>query len=312
MSRVGEQLVERPAQAGQAAVDRARHGTDDGLGARRHLDEADRLALGGLRERERQGRPGVAPAAPDALGAVQVAERDVVHPGEGRGGDARRPADRDELALAVAPVGPGHERVRHHGRRRAGRPAGQVGPHERERRRHHGAVAALLAAQGAAAQVGLQVGHGVHEPVPHAHGLPAARRIRAHVKPAAGEQRRREAQPLGRVVVARDDDDGRHLRQPGQRVVGEPDGVHGRDRPVVQVARDHDGVRTLGPREPTSQSTHAACAPSRSSPWKARPRCQSAVWSSSIASKGVARHGRNLTHAGPFRHMAVAITTRSR
>jgi hypothetical protein len=230
---------------------RARDGAGDELGrglASAHVDERDGLAVRGLREGEGQRRPGVAPVPTDALRAVQVAERDVVDPGEGGDGNARRAAD-GEVALALGGLGPGDEGVRHDHGTGAGRPPGEVGADAGHRRAEDGGVAALHHVQLGADGVGLEVRDRVERESADKDGLAAARGLRAQVQPRAREQRGAEAQAGGRVVVARDDDDGRHGGQARERLVGQGDRVHGRKRPVVEVARDDDRVDGGRPRE---------------------------------------------------------------
>jgi len=73
--------------------------------------------------------------------------------------------------------------------------------------------------------------------------LPASAQVHA----GRVRESRVEPQPGRGVVVAAGDDHGGPGRgQPRERVVGELDGVHGRQRPVVDVAGDHHEVDVLG------------------------------------------------------------------
>jgi hypothetical protein len=91
-------------------------------------------------------------------------------------------------------------------------------------------------------EVRLEVGDRVHEPVPDRDRLPDSRGVGADVHVGAREQLGAEAEPRGRVVVARDQDDRRELAQPRERLVGEPHRLHRRQRAIVEVARDEHRV----------------------------------------------------------------------
>ena len=65
--------------------------------------------------------------------------------------------------------------------------------------------------------------------------------------PAASISRRAEAEPLrGVVVAAGEHHPGAGRGEPGQGLVGQPDRVDVRQRPVVDVAGDDDQVDPLG------------------------------------------------------------------
>jgi energy-coupling factor transporter ATP-binding protein EcfA2 len=63
------------------------------------------------------------------------------------------------------------------------------------------------------------------------------------------DQRAIDPEPQRRVVVAADQDHpGAGAAEPGERVLAERDRVHRGDGPVIDVARDEDGVHPLGAR----------------------------------------------------------------
>lgn len=106
--RVGEQVLQVPAQAGERAGHRAVDplGGQGAVGAEIHEPHA--LAVVGLREGVRQRGSRVAHALGDDLAAVQVPEGGVVDSVEDSGGHGGDAADGD-VPLAVAHLTAGDE-----------------------------------------------------------------------------------------------------------------------------------------------------------------------------------------------------------
>ena len=76
--------------------------------------------------------------------------------------------------------------------------------------------------------------------------MPTDGGVGADEDPGGVDEPGAEAEPLGGVVVAAGDDDLRPRRgQPRERLVGQPDRVDLGQRPVVDVAGDHDEVDPL-------------------------------------------------------------------
>ncbi len=251
-ARPGEEVVEPAGDAGQRPVHRRRHRLDGQRRARpvAQLDDQQLLGLVLLGERERQGRPAVADPVGEPLRAVEVPERGVVDAVEDRPRHGRDAADGD-VALALARLGPGDERMGQHDRAGVGT-VGEVSPHPSHHRVEDRCVAALVAAELDAHGIGLEVGHGVdgHRPgrVVEQDRPMGLRHVGAQVDAGEVDQPGPEAEASGGVVVAADEhDSGARGGQPAERVVEDGDRIDRGQRPVVDVAGDDHHVDALGP-----------------------------------------------------------------
>ena len=213
----------------------------------------DGLAVVGLVERVLEQRAGVAHALADALGAVQVAERDVVEAVEQVARDLAGAADR-ERPLGLATSRAGDEGV---GDDHVPGVVVHLLAHEVQLRLQHGLVRVdVLAPERAARGLGIGVGERPEDDL-HAVGAgdatPARRRADlAHdVQAHARDQTAEVLQAPGAVVVAGD----HHHRDPqveGQRcqhVVQDAHGLGGR-RPRGRTRRRPRPRRPAGPPPP--------------------------------------------------------------
>ena len=112
----------------------------------------------------------------------------------------------------------------------AGQGSGQVG-----------FTAGIQVRQRLAHEVGLQVGHRVHEGAPGLDGRADRLGVCHHVQ-RGGEHVGEKPQACRPVVVPRRQDDRRQRRQLAQGAAHPCEGVEGRDRAVEHVARDEHGV----------------------------------------------------------------------
>ena len=145
----------------------------------------------------------------------------------------------------------GDERVgEHHGAGAAGA-SGEVGADPAHRLGERGLVAAGGQVPRLPEVVGVEVGQAVDRDRPvvvaEQHRGADAGGMGAQVHAGGVDELGPEAEPLGGVVVAA----GHHQPgagggDPGERLVGQPDRVDGRQRPVVDVTREHHQVDALG------------------------------------------------------------------
>ena len=143
-----------------------------------------------------------------------------------------------------------HERVgQHDGPAPAG--AAEVGAHASHRLGERRLVGAGREPPRLVQRLRVEVGDAVDRDRPvgvlEQHRRADRRRVRADVDTGSVEEPGAEAEPLGGVVVARDEHDpGTRRSQPRERLVREPDGVDVGERAVVDVTRDDHQVDALG------------------------------------------------------------------
>lgn len=245
--RVLQQGVQAAAEPGQGPLDRAVDPLLGGEGAAAvQLDQPHGLAVVGLGEGVGERGAGVADAARDALGAVEVAEGHVVDAVEDPGGNGGDPADGD-VPLAVAGLATRHEGVREDDGAGSGGAGGEVGADPVHSGGQDRFVPGLGGAEGVLDEGRFQVGEAVEGDVAVAVGQDdgggAALGVGTQVDPGPVEEPGADAEPAGRVVVPRDHDGGdSDGGEPVQRAVEEFDGGERRDGPVVDIAGDEDHV----------------------------------------------------------------------
>ena len=122
---VGEQVVEGAPQPRQRPRDGRLDERRGDPSVAVEVDQPRTLGLGVLGEGVGERGPAVAHPVGQRLGAVEVAEGDVVDPVEQPGRHPGHPADAD-VALGLAGLAAGHEGVRQHHRPRAGGAGGEV------------------------------------------------------------------------------------------------------------------------------------------------------------------------------------------
>ena len=157
---VGQQRLEVPAQPRQGPRDRRLDELRRGGAVRVEVDDPRALEVVGLGEGVGQRRAAVADPVGQGVPAVQVAEGDVVDAVEDPGRDQGDAADAD-VALGVAGLAAGDERVGQHQRAGAARSAGEVGADPGHRGAQGGLVRAPAQSPRLAQRVGLEVGDAV-------------------------------------------------------------------------------------------------------------------------------------------------------
>ena len=265
---IREQLIHGSLEHRDAPQRRDGHHLDVGHRGVVRGHEGDRLGGPGLGEGIRDGGACVADrdgCARDVLRAVQVPGRHIVQAvGQGLltperveqvrryGGDAAHL----DVALGVRGLCPRHEGVRHRdGRALVTRvaPSRKVREHPAQGSRQDRLVGAgqgsgqvVLAPhrqvrQALPHEVGLQVGHRVHESTPGLDRGADRLGVRHHVQ-RGGQHVGEQPQARGPIVVSRRQDDRRDLRQLAQGATHPRERIHGRNRAVEHVARDEHGV----------------------------------------------------------------------
>ena len=214
------------------------------------VDQPRALGLGVLGEGVGERGAAVAHPVGQRLGTVEVAEGDVVDPVEQPGRHPGHPADAD-VALGLAGLAARHEGVRQHDGAGAGRAGREVAAYAVE----GDGQRCLVGAHGQAPRLGqrqrVEEGEAVDGDRTVLVGQPDGGAdpggVGADEDAGGVDQPRAEPEPLrGVVVAAGQHDPGARARQPGQRLVGEPDGVDRRQRSVVDVTGDDDEVDPLG------------------------------------------------------------------
>ena len=111
-------------------------------------------------------------------------------------------------------------------------------------------------------QRGLGVGQWIESDlavtVSQQHGRDVGGRKPPDREPGFGQKTRTKAEPIGTVMVAGDEQNGRALahHDPGERLVEQANGLGRRDRAVVDVAGDQHHIRALRTHEPDQLIEH--------------------------------------------------------
>ncbi len=181
---------------------------------------------------------------------MEVAQRDVVDTVEQTGRHPGHPADAD-VALGLAGLAAGDERVRQHHRPRAGGAEGEVAAYSAEGLGQRGLVGAHRQRPGLGERQGVEVGQAVDRDgsvlVGQLDGCADRGGVGADEHAGRVDQPRAEPEPLGGVVVAAGQHHlGARAGEPHQRLVGQPDGVDLGERAVVDVTGDDHEVDPLG------------------------------------------------------------------
>ena len=229
----------------------------DGPGGR-DVEQRDRLQVRLLGEGEGQRGPAVGSRmrlGAHLLRAVEVAEGDVIHPGEHGGGSVPDATDA-QVAFGLADdsrTAAPDEGVRGHERAHVAS-VGNVGTHAVHGRVEHGRVRAL-GSEGFAVQVRLEIGDAVrrkHHSIGTLddQGAPDVVDRRAQVQARLREQRPGETQAGRRVVIARGDEHRAGARDADDSLFPERDRRERWHGSVVDVAGDHHEVDLLALDEP--------------------------------------------------------------